>query len=236
MKTVQPFTPLQYIIGRSEFCGLDFEVDERVLIPRPETEMLVELAVHALLEAAGRGASPGVLDLCTGSGCIAVSVAAGTASRSGESDRLTNSATHCKIIASDMSEEALAIARKNAVRHGLADRIEFICSDLFEAIRGTFDVIISNPPYIGRHEFAELQPEVLREPRIALDGGMDGLDFYRRIAADAPAHLCPGGLLLLEIGWGQREAVVSILRQSGFVAFEVRKDANGIERVVIAKR
>lgn len=225
MKTVAPFTPVQYLIGRAEFCGLDFDVDENVLIPRPETEMLVAESEKIIADRGGQVTK--ILDLCTGSGCIAVSLAAASV-------RLTKSATHCKIIASDISEKALMVARKNAARNGVGDGIDFIHSDLFDAIDGVYDIIVSNPPYIARHEFKELQPEVLNEPRGALDGGEDGLAYYRRIAADAPRYLARNGRLVIEIGWGQRQAVCAILRQSDCTVLEVKKDCNGIDRMVIA--
>lgn len=221
MKAVKAFTPIQYIIGQAEFCGLAIEVDEQVLIPRPETEMLVECALRCM--SAGRGGA--ILDLCTGSGCIAIAIAAG----------LTKRANHFTILASDISAAALNLAARNARTHGVGVAIEFIQSDLFERIHGAFDIIVSNPPYVSRDEFPGLQPEVLKEPRLALDGGDDGLNFYRRIARDASVHLTGEGRIILEIGWGQREEVCRILRENGFVVTDVKKDHNGIDRVIIAK-
>ena len=158
MKTMEPFTPIQYIVGETEFCGLDFAVNEDVLIPRPETELLVESAL-----AVARAREPGarVIDLCTGSGCVAVSIA----------HSLTKNAIDCRIVASDISEKALDVAKSNADAHSVIDKIEFICSDLFCNINDKFDIIVSNPPYIAKFEFETLQREVLKEPRIALDGG-----------------------------------------------------------------
>ena len=225
MKMTEPFTPIQHIIGTTQFCGLDFTVDEHCLIPRPETEILVEESMKFILRAAGSVQHMWVLDLCTGSGCIAISLFV----------KLTLSANSCKIIASDISAAALERAQRNVARHHAGKGVSFVQCDLFDGIIGRFDCIISNPPYIARHEFASLQKEVLREPRIALDGGEDGLDLYRRIAADAPAHLTCGGRLFLEIGWGQADAVRDILETSGLGVRAVHKDDAGIDRIVVAQ-
>lgn len=225
MKTVEPFTPVQYIIGHEKFCGLDFVVNEDVLIPRPETELLVETARELIVGTRVQGPGSLVLDLCTGSGCIAIALAGA----------LTKDAIDCKIVASDISDKALDIARSNAQRLGVSDKVDFLNSDLFTNINGKFDIIISNPPYIAKSEFDTLQKEVLREPRIALAGGHDGLDFYRRIIKDAPSHLNPGGHILFEVGFGQAGKVKSIIESGGFNVVAVNKDFNGIDRVVIAK-
>ena len=218
MRTIEPWTPIQYIIGRTEFCGLDITVNEDVLIPRPETELLVD-KVAAIARNNGQGIR--VLDLCTGSGCIAIA--------------LTKRVSDCKINASDISDKALDVARLNASRHGVSDKISFFKSDLFGNIDDRFDIIVSNPPYIARFEFETLQKEVLREPRMALDGGEDGLDFYRKIVADAPDHLRPGGQVIFEIGFGQAGEVCKILQERGvFKVVGIEKDFNGIDRVVIA--
>jgi len=223
MKTIGPFTPVQYIIGKEKFCGLDLIVDERVLIPRPETQDLVETGRELISECRRTGSERRILDLCTGSGCIAIA--------------LTKSVTDCKIIASDISESALAVAVMNARQHGFAGRISFVKSDMFDTISGRFDMIISNPPYIARYEFSGLQKEVLAEPRISLDGGEDGLDFYRRIAAEASGHLEEDGHLVLEIGFGQAAFVKDILEREGDLrVIDVKPDHNGIKRVVVAKR
>ncbi len=216
---MQPYTPIQYIIGRSEFCGLDFIVNEDALIPRPETELLVEM-VSGL--AGERVSGLKILDLCTGSGCVAIA--------------LTKAVSDCKIVASDISAKALALARSNALRHGVSGRIEFIESDLFDSLSDKFDVIVSNPPYIAQFEFDTLQKEVLREPRMALDGGEDGLDFYRKIISRAHFFLKPGGYILFEIGFGQLGEVRNIIEAGGtFKVIGVKKDWNGIDRVVILK-
>ncbi|MCX5677647.1 MAG: peptide chain release factor N(5)-glutamine methyltransferase [Candidatus Omnitrophica bacterium] len=230
MKTIEPYTPIQYVIGKTEFCGLEFKVDERVLIPRPETELLVEAAAEFAGLSASKADELDILDLCTGSGNIAIALMAGKCAP------LTKNLSNCRIIASDISPDALEVARRNAVRNGVYGGIEFVCSDLFTDIKGRFDIIVSNPPYIAKHEFLTLQEEVLREPRIALDGGADGLDFYRRIAASLPKHLKRGGYALMEIGYGQRAAVADIIGKSGIFRLSgARKDFNGIDRVIIAE-
>ena len=232
MDTIAPHTPIQYIIGKTSFLGLDIRVNEDVLIPRPETEILAESALE-IIRTRGRDNAIRVLDLCTGSGCIAVALACQLWPT--DSVGLTKSDYDCKIIASDVSEKALVVARDNARRSGVIDKIMFVKSDMFENLDGKFDMIISNPPYIARHEFKELQREVLKEPRMALDGGEDGLDFYRRIAGCASKRLNGGGFILLEIGFGQADAVCGILENNGLKAEKIEKDFNGIARVIIAK-
>ena len=223
MNRVLPHTPIQYIMGTTKFCGINFLVDERVLIPRPETEMLVEVAEEFFYERRKTKDERRILDLCTGSGCIAIS--------------LTKRLPDCKIVASDISDEALEVARWNADSKDGAGRIKFIKSDLFEYIDGKFDIIVSNPPYIARYEFYTLQKEVLEEPRIALDGGEDGLDFYARILRDAPYYLNDGGYLVMEMGYGQRRSIEKMINRTvGLQVVEVRKDYNGIDRVIIARR
>ena len=216
--------PLQYILGAQEFRGLDIAVTPAVLIPRPETELLVEEALRAVVDVK----EPVIADVGTGSGCIAVAIA-----------REHPGAT---MYAFELSDGALAVARSNAIRHGMRNRIRFIQADLLEACgggsAGAFDAIVSNPPYIPEQELEELQPEVARyEPRMALAAGPDGLAFYRRLLREAPPLLKPGGRLIMELGFGQSEAVVHLARQSGaFALLECRNDAAGIERVLIARR
>ena len=221
MKTVEPFTPVQYIMGTTDFCGLEIKVNEDVLIPRPETELLVETVI-GLSEVIGQKSDVRkILDLCTGSGCIAIA--------------LTKNLPDCKIVASDISGKAIALAGENAKTHR-ADRIEFIQSDLFCDLNGLFDIIVSNPPYISGPEFADLQEEVLKEPRIALYGGEDGLDFYRRIFNDAGKFLNDGGYVVVEIGYAQRTAVKDICENTkGFRIIDIKKDLSGIDRVIVAK-
>ena len=212
--------PRQYIDGRVNFFGRELVVTPDVLIPRFETEILVEEAVSILKEFSGRGYAD-ILDIGTGSGNIAIS--------------LTSSSKKTKIVASDVSESALEIARSNAEINGVSDRIEFIISDLFNNIRGYFDMIISNPPYVASEELASLDPEVLSEPRVALDGGPGGLFFLRKIIEETPYYLKGGGYLLMEIGYDQADAAMDILKASALERFELKKDYAGIDRVIIAR-
>ncbi|MBR6703782.1 MAG: peptide chain release factor N(5)-glutamine methyltransferase [Clostridia bacterium] len=205
--------PLWYIIGDTDFCGYKIKVDERVLIPRPETEELAMMAVASLEEGQS------VLDLCTGSGAIAVAVYKESEKRGKK----------VQVTAVDISEDALTLAKENAEQNG-AD-IRFLQSDLFTRIRGRFDVIVSNPPYIPRAEIETLQREVKDfEPRLALDGGADGLDIYRKIAEDAFKYLNRGGMLLLEVGEGEAEKVSKMFKGSAYTI--IVKDFNGVDRYV----
>ena len=210
--------PVQYILGSADFMGLKFQVGPGVLIPRQDTETLVEAALIALQTL---GDSPSVLDLCAGSGCIGLSLA--------------SLAPHARVTLADASREALEIARRNM--HALSVKAELRHGDLFAAVgRERFDLIASNPPYIPRGELAELQREVQYEPRLALDGGPDGLDFYRRVAGEAERHLNPGGSIYLEVGMGQAPAVLELLKADlPCVEAGTVKDLNGVERVVFAK-
>lgn len=207
--------PLQYLTHEQPFLGRSFYVDERVLIPRPETELLAERVIDALHPLP----APTALDLCCGSGCIGISVALG----------VPQAAVH----AADLSEGALSVTRRNADALGAA--IILHQGDLFGAVEGmTFDLIVSNPPYIPAAECLTLQEEVLREPNMALDGGTDGYDFYRRIAQEAPAHLKEGGMVFLEVGWDQGAQVAQMLERSGFRHATVHPDLQGIPRMVEA--
>ena len=209
--------PLQYMLAESIFCGLSFYVDPNVLIPRPETELLCEWA----LELISGLAAPRVLDVCAGSGCIGLTVKA--------------KYPRAEVILSDISPEALKVAAVNASRLKL--EVRFLHSDLLEQLTETdFDLIISNPPYIPSADCPLLQAEVLQEPRLALDGGADGLDFYRRLSAEAPEYLKPEGKLLVEIGEGQADQVVSLMTDAGFHACAVREDYAGIRRMVCGTR
>lgn len=206
--------PLQYITGEAPFMGLLLKAAPGVLIPRFDTEVLCEQALFRL--AGGQR----VLDLCTGSGALAVAVA--------------HYAPRAQVSAGDISGAALALARENAARCGV--RVELRQGDLLAPFAGeTFDMILCNPPYIPAGELAALQEEVRREPALALDGGADGLDFYRRLAVEAPAHLAPGGWLGLEIGSGQAEAVCALLA-ADFEKISVHQDLNGLDRAVLARR
>lgn len=230
MRTIEPFTPVQYVMGSARFCGLDIIVNEDVLIPRPETELLVDTAAKIVRDETKNEGQVRMLDLCTGSGCIAIALA--LKFRAG----LTKDVIDCKMVASDISSGALDIARMNACRHGVSDRIRFINSDLFEDIYDKFDIIVSNPPYIAAFEFDTLQKEVLKEPKVALDGGEDGLDLYRRVVQSAPDYLRAGGHIVFEIGFGQAGEVRAILEAGKrFRVLSIEKDFNGIDRVVTAK-
>ena len=206
--------PLQYILGETEFMGLTVHVEPGVLIPRADTEILVEKALKVMPPNAR------VLDIGTGSGAIAVSLA-----RMGQAARVT---------AVDVSDKALEIARKNAENNG-AD-VEFVKSDCFSALQGRkYDMIVSNPPYISEDEMRGLMPEVTREPELALFGGADGLDFYRRISREAPEYLNEGGCLLFEIGWLQKDAVSALVKAHIGEPFALR-DYGQNWRVVGAKK
>ena len=203
--------PLQYVLGETEFYGITLKTDHRALIPRGDTEVLVHEAVGILREG------DNVLDVCTGSGAIAIALA------------LKSGAT---VTASDISEEALALAKENAALSGAS--VTFVKSDLLDETEGRFDLITANPPYIPTAEIDKLDAFVRREPRLALDGGTDGLDFYRRLAAQVPMHLKEGGVLLLEIGCDQGEAVSDLFRSMGEVS--VLCDLEGHDRVVKVTR
>ncbi|MFH0855770.1 MAG: peptide chain release factor N(5)-glutamine methyltransferase [Candidatus Omnitrophota bacterium] len=210
--------PIQYILGKTEFMGFKLKVCRKVLIPRPETEILVETA----LRYADKDKRIRILDLGTGSGCIAVSLRS----------HLANS----RVDASDVSGKALELARENA---GLNNaRINFIHSDLFGSLtRREYDIIVSNPPYLRDEEINKLQPELRFEPRLALSAGVDGLGFYRRIIPAAAGYLKKGGLLIMEIGFGQKAGIEGIFRDSGgFKIIETIKDYNNIDRVIAARK
>lgn len=215
--------PVQYITGETEFMGLKFCVAPSVFIPRPETEVLVEKTLRLLEDE--RIESPNILEIGTGSGAIAVS--------------LTKYNPSCKIWACDISGEALKIARANANLNGVDGRIKFISSDLFCAIseRKKFDLIISNPPYIPSEIYDTLEPQVKREPKIALDGGIKGLDFYKAIIPEGVKRLKPNGYLILEMGWSQSEEIRNLMEGTGACCVvEILKDHNGIDRVIFAKK
>lgn len=213
--------PFQYIAGRQEFYGLEFEVTPDVLIPRPETELLVEEALK-LLEGSD---APLVCDVGTGSGCIAVT--------------LLHERAEARGFALDISPAALAVAARNAARNGVDERLRLLVSDCFEALRsdeheGTrFDLIASNPPYIAEADVEELQKEVREhEPRVALTPGGDGLAVVRRLVTEAPRFLKPGGHLLVEIGFGQHEQVASLIDPAVWRLLDIHRDLQGIPRTV----
>ena len=206
--------PLQQITGKAYFMGLEFTVNEHVLIPRQDTEILVEEALKRMSEHAR------ILDLCTGSGCILLS--------------LLYNKNKAEGIGIDISEDALEVARYNGYELNIC--AEFIKSNLLEKAEGAFDLIVSNPPYIPAKVIEGLMEEVRDyEPHLALDGGEDGLDFYRRIVAEAGAYLNPGGWLIMEIGQEQGEAVRQMLLQAGYEEIEVVQDLAGLDRVVLGR-
>lgn len=209
--------PVAYITGETDFCGLNLRSDARALAPRPETEELADFCAR-LFE---RGADPDILDVCTGSGCIALALAA----------RLPAA----RITAVDISEDALHLAAENARRTKLQERVQLLQSDLFEQVSGTFDLIVSNPPYIPSADIAALSAEVRCEPRLALDGGADGLDIIRRISSVARDYLNPHGTLALEIGAGQADAVCALFHAGAWEG-GVKTDFAGVRRFVFARR
>ncbi|HEX4627902.1 MAG TPA: peptide chain release factor N(5)-glutamine methyltransferase [Gemmatimonadales bacterium] len=209
--------PVAYILGEREFHGRTFLVDRRVLIPRPDTETLVDVALERTRHVS---MSMRALDLCTGSGCVAVTIAR---------ERPTSF-----VVAADVSVDAMAVARDNAMRLG-AYNVAFRSGDLFGAVEGScrFDLVTANPPYVPSAEIASLQPEIREyEPRLALAAGEDGLDLVRRIVAEAPAHLADGAVVALEVGAGEAAATVELFDDAGFVDVTVRRDYARIERVV----
>ncbi len=206
--------PTAYLVGAREFWGRRFRVDPRVLVPRPETELVLEAALTALPEGGG------ALDLCTGSGVLGVTLALERRAR---------------VVATDASEDALAVARENAAALGAA--VDLRAGDLWEAVRPDerFDVVVSNPPYVPSAELDGLAREVRREPRAALDGGPDGLALLRRIVSGATRHLCPGGTLVLEMHESHLDALPRLCREAGLAAAEARADLAGLPRLVVAR-
>jgi release factor glutamine methyltransferase len=212
--------PTQYLTGKREFYGRSFQVDPRVMIPRPETELLVERVLRELPpERPCR-----LLDLCTGSGCIAITIAA---ERPGAS-----------VWATDLSADACEVARLNAESLQVASRVAVLEGNLFGPLPGdaTFDAIVSNPPYVRSTEIEQLSPEVRREPKRALDGGLDGLALLGPIIAEAPGWLKPEGLLAMEIGEGQGGLVLSLLRGAGYIDAQIEKDLARQDRFALGRR
>lgn len=202
--------PLQYITGSQEFMGFDFYVTEDVLIPRQDTEILVE---EILKTSSGKS----VLDLCTGSGCILISLAKLGGIKTG--------------LGVDISKKALAVARENAKR--LEADVNFLESDMFHEVKGKFDIIVSNPPYIPTKDIEDLMEEVKNhEPKLALDGSEDGLLFYRIITHNLKEYLNPGGFIFFEIGYDQGESVKTLLQNAGVTDIKLRKDLAGLDRVI----
>lgn len=213
--------PLAYIIGAKEFWGLSFDVNPDVLIPRPETELIVERVLTGFPD---RRAALAIADIGTGSGCLAVSLA-----------REYPSAV---LLATDISAKAVAVARRNAIHHGVADRVSCACTDLLDGIDSTFDLLVSNPPYVPDAERDGLQPEVRDfEPAVALFAGNLGLDIIERVLALAPQRLRPGGLLIFEFGIGQEDANTELLSHQHQLTMEaIVPDLQGIPRVAVARR
>jgi len=218
--------PLQYILGRTEFYGREFVLTPAVLIPRADTETLVEVALAKLAVLARQYESSGrldVLDMCTGSGCLGLTLAA-------ELPKVHSTLT-------DISQAALEVAAENIMRLGLSDRVTLREGNLWEPLAGSkFHLIVSNPPYIPSADILALAPVVQREPLIALDGGPDGLDFYRRIVSEAHFFLQPAGWLAVEIGAAQGAAVVGLFREAGFDEITLQQDLAGHSRVCAGKR
>lgn len=213
--------PLQYIINKQEFMGLEFYVDENVLIPQPDTEILVE----EVIDTSKREGKKNILDLCTGSGAIGISI--------------VNSISECNVILSDISKDALEVAKENCIKHKVEDRVTIIQSDLFENIdeNNKFDIIVSNPPYIKTDVIKILDKEVQNEPILALDGGEDGLKIYRRIINEAYKFLEIDGYLCLEIGYDQKDEVIKLIEQtSEYKDIYSKKDLASNDRIVICKK
>lgn len=207
--------PIQYIVNAQNFYGYHFYVDENVLIPQPDTEILVEEVIGI---GQKKDKSLKILDICTGSGAIAISIRKNLA---------------CTMYASDISESALEVARKNAVMNHA--EISLMASDMFEKVDGKFDIIVSNPPYIETSTLENLSEEVKNEPRIALDGGEDGLTFYRILIDEAREHLEKDGMLAAEIGFNQKEKVMRMFEEVGFCEVYSKKDFGGNDRIVVGK-
>lgn len=213
--------PFAYIVGRQEFWGLDLEVSPSVLIPRPETELIVEAAIELFPANTARLS---VADVCTGSGCLAVALA--------------HERPAARIVATDISEAALDTARKNAARHGVSARVDFRRADLLDGIDGGLDLVVANPPYVAEVARPALQPEVRdHEPAVALFGGCDGLGIIPRLVEQAAARLRPGGYLLFEFGFGQDEDIESLIENAaGLTLLDLRRDLQGIARTAVVQR
>ena len=211
--------PTAYIVGRREFCGVDFQVTPAVLIPRPETELIVEAALDAFSRSSG---AIDIADVGTGSGCLAVTLA--------------RERPASRVLATDISSEALDVARLNARRLGVASRVELLETDLLNGVEREFDLIVSNPPYVPEHDRAQLQPEVRDyEPSRALFAGDDGLSVIRRLIDQVPGRLKPEGRLIFEFGFGQADGIRTLLSNTrSMVLLDLRRDLQGIPRVAIA--
>ena len=228
IKKLASNVPIQYIINKQEFMGLNFYVDENVLIPQPDTEILVEEVINMCrnINCSEPEKTIKVLDLCTGSGSIGVSIA--------------KNIKKCEITLSDISYDALEIAQKNSAEvtgDTQNNKIKIIQSDLFEKIEEKFDIIVSNPPYIETKTIQTLDKEVQMEPIIALDGGEDGLDLYRRIIKEAYKYLYNNGILALEIGYNQKDRVINLLKESNmYKEIYSKKDLSNIDRIIVCRK
>ncbi|MCK5534443.1 peptide chain release factor N(5)-glutamine methyltransferase [bacterium] len=234
------FIPVAYLVGQKEFMGLDFFVNKHVLIPRPETELLVETVINKIKEgffcSAGKKTEeekiveetiPQIVDLGVGCGNIAVSIA--------------KYVKNCKVYALDVSRKCLEVAFQNSKTNKIEDKITFLLGDLFYSLEGydlrnKIDFIVSNPPYIKDTEFDNLPLEVRQEPYLALNGGKDGLDFYNRIISQSLIYLKEGGYLILEIGDGQKEEVTDLIKKEDLCFVQVVKDYSGIDRIILAQK
>lgn len=208
--------PVQYITNNQEFMRLNFYVDENVLIPQPDTEILVEEVIKSI----DIKENIEILDMCTGSGCIGISLA--------------KNIENTKVTLVDISKEAIEIAKKNAIQNGVENKVTFIQSDMFENVKGKFDIIVSNPPYIKTDIIQTLDKQVQNEPHIALDGGEDGLDFYKILINEAHKYLKKDGKIFLEIGYDQKQEIESLAKQSKhYKKIETIKDLSQNDRVII---
>ena len=208
--------PVQYITNNQEFMRLNFYVDENVLIPQPDTEILVEEVIKSI----DIKENIEILDMCTGSGCIGISLA--------------KNIENTKVTLVDISKEAIEIAKKNAIQNGVENKVTFIQSDMFENVKGKFDIIVSNPPYIKTDIIQALDKQVQNEPYIALDGGEDGLDFYKILINEAHKYLKKDGKIFLEIGYDQKQEIESLAKQSKhYKKIETIKDLSQNDRVII---
>ena len=216
--------PIQYITNQQEFYGQEFYVDENVLIPQPDTEILVEEVINISKQIENSSQSLNILDICTGSGCIGISLA--------------NNIASSKITLSDISKDALEVATKNANKLiGNLSNIKLLESDMFEEIEEEFDIIVSNPPYISFEELQDLDEQVKDEPVIALFGYEDGLGFYRILIEESHKYLSDDGYLCMEIGYNQKQAVIDLLKENGnYKNIYSKKDLSGNDRIVIAQR
>ena len=218
----QRFEPTAYIVGGREFWGLDFVITPAVLVPRPETELIVE-ETAAIVQRTMAGQSPRMADIGTGSGNIAVSI--------------SHLLPDCTFVATDVSPSALDVARQNAVRHGVADRIEFVCTSYLDGVRGEFDLITANPPYVRDVDKRGLSADVLQEPHVALFGGATGLDHIDAVLSAAVRMLRSGGWLVMEFGFGQEDDVRALVAAHEDLRVDhMRADLQGLARTVIIQR